>query len=229
MIKDNWPAAMVDIETLDTAVTARIIEIGIRAFDPETGEMGPAFSCQIDSIQKDQSERTVSPETREWWKKNIGAGFYMPGVCFEALTLTEVLKRFLQFIERELAPKAQFWSWGNFDFPILEDALGEETPWDFFQIREARSVCDFAGVKRKGSIAHRALADADQEATAVCDAFREKRVQSSVERVLMNELNLSYEKIIEFEKQARLRSGKSSISQKNINVGELLEVLGVWE
>lgn len=168
-----WPAVCVDVETLDTRPTARILEIGVVCFDPETGEMGPSF--QMELCGKGQERRSMDEGTLRWWMAREREGMRMPGKAEDVPGhgLTAAYLELVAFMATHTDPaKVQAWAWGmDFDFPILKDAYGDHGWWRYHNQRCARTLCGEMGILREGEVAHRALADARQEAEAVMEAI----------------------------------------------------------
>jgi hypothetical protein len=62
---------MVDIETLDTQISAAIVSIGAVVFDPRGEDYQETFSLTIDEKSNRWHGRTVSDATLEWWAHEI--------------------------------------------------------------------------------------------------------------------------------------------------------------
>lgn len=171
-----WPCVCVDLESLDTRPTARILEIGAVCFDPITQELGPQFLFEVDA--RSQDFRSIDLDTVLWWEARKAEGIVMPGIERHDGDLWVALRSFADFMKtftnRE---EVEVWAWGvDFDCGILKDAWTapeEECPlsWIYPNQRDARTLCKMLGIKREGKIAHRALPDAIQEAWAVMEAY----------------------------------------------------------
>lgn len=136
---------MVDIETYDTAVTAKIVEIA--AVIVRLNEDGTLSSEDVNywsiGIAADSQDnvRTVSPETLLWWNKQGGIerhSSYMHSLQYGLFDFVGWLASEVEFMET-----IQFWSKGNFDFPILEHAMkqnGVSVPWKYWQLMDLRTA-----------------------------------------------------------------------------------------
>ncbi len=182
----KWPAVCVDLESLGTTSGAVLLEIGAVCFDPETGEFGPEFEFEVDA--RAQDFRNADVETLLWWADRRAEGVEMPGVEAHDGELWAGLRCFADFMEAHTrSGEVELWAWGvDFDCGILKDAwrpmLGEtQLPWIYPNQRDARTFCKKLGVEREGKIAHRALADARQEARAVMAANSKLKTLNSRE------------------------------------------------
>ena len=173
-----WPAACLDLETLATVPRAVVLEIGLVAFDPMTGELGPEFSKEVALRATDQQLRDLDEETLAWGVALMAQGHAMPGM-HDGESLRDALTALVAWAGARLAPDALVWAWGmDFDFPILKDGLDEfhlPLPWRYNSQRCARTLCKTLGVERQGAVIHAAAADARQEALAVMTALRRAR------------------------------------------------------
>jgi DNA polymerase III epsilon subunit-like protein len=64
---------MVDLETLDTQISAAIVSIGAVVFDPRGEDYQETFSLTIDEKSNRWHGRTVSDATLEWWAQPVSA------------------------------------------------------------------------------------------------------------------------------------------------------------
>lgn len=157
---------MVDIETLGTADDAVILEVGAVCFGPN-GVMGPIFSVVVDFLG--QPTRRIEGETLGWWmrpehraglERLLGGGEDPE----EQVDLWHALNELAAFMRDNLEVDGEIWAKGDFDTRILSHAFkaeGVDVPWEYWQVRELRSVLKFCGVTRpREATAHRALVDA---------------------------------------------------------------------
>lgn len=158
---------MIDLETLDTRPTTKILSLGAVKFDPETGEVGDTLYAKFDPGL--QVTRTESKATLSWWGKQDAV------VRIEAFSGLNALDSFLQGSLRDfLFPKPIVWGNGStFDISILEHAYSYNTPWRFWNVRDVRTIVELAhGVIGKEQFtlkgqAHNALDDAIHQARYV--------------------------------------------------------------
>lgn len=158
---------MIDLETLDTIASAKVLSIGAVVFD-ENGSIFNTFYRNIDI--DDQASRSISHDTLMWWLKQSEAARV-------ALTNPQVKKHLLrtsllvlsQMIEGYKGIKV--WSNGaNFDLPILAHAYQQcslKAAWNFWDERCYRTVKSLhrkvAAPERTGDY-HNALDDAKYQA-----------------------------------------------------------------
>ena len=168
--------AMIDLETLGTKPDCTIISIGAIKFDPFTNiepHNGIYYKADID----EQSElgRTVDDSTLEWWGKQDSK------IRDEALTegdrtsvdvITDELNKFLVGVDG-------IWAQGPaFDIVILENLyrqLNKPTPWNFWQIRDSRTLFAMMPQDPRKSIQqdlHNALADCYFQAKCVQQSYK---------------------------------------------------------
>ena len=145
--------AMIDIETLDTANTAVIFQVGLVIFD----DMSVLEEIQWDLNVQEQinSGRTITADTLAF---HLG----IPDNLKNSLegSTTSTTKAMIDLRETcRTFDIENYWSKGNFDFNLLEDLFGKnQVPWTFFQQRELRTLMKEVDVK-KGETTHNALQD----------------------------------------------------------------------
>ena len=177
--KLKWAHVCIDLETLATCPAAVVLEIGAVLFDPEEKEpeqqIGPGFSRQVSLRAGDQQLREIDPDTWIWWATKMEEGHSMPGM-HEGGELRDVLTDLFEWIRKNTVEDLRVWSWGiDFDLAILADAARDfqmPLPWKYSRQRCARTLCEELAVKRYGDVTHDAVEDAQQEALAVCAAWR---------------------------------------------------------
>jgi hypothetical protein len=163
---------MVDLETLGTSAKAAVFEIGAVCFDLATREMGPSYVASICLESNAERGRVIEPETLMWWMGQWREAGEVPDLS-GMVTVEDMWWEFEQFWGEHMTcdPAAEFWSRGSFDEVILRDIGGGfegPLPWNFWAVRDQRSVLAFAGVK-PGKAGHDALCDAQRQ---VEDLFR---------------------------------------------------------
>ena len=137
------------------------------------------FRSRVDVDEQLALDRHVLESTVEWWGKQDEA------VREEALgehdresldTMTRALNKFLVGVEN-------IWCQGPaFDIVILENLyrqLSKPTPWQFWQIRDSRTLFGVHGDPReKGrAAAHNALMDCYYQARGVQDIYQRAGVE----------------------------------------------------
>lgn len=172
---------MLDLETLSTRPEAVVLTIGAVKFDPYSGyidlENGLYERVSVD----DQTAlgRHVQEETLEWWGKQD------PEVMEEALgednrvgveDMANQLNKFLVGVE-------SIWCQGPaFDIVILENLyrqLVKPVPWQFWQIRDSRTLFGVHGDPREKDrkAAHNALMDCYYQAIGVQQIYKRQGVE----------------------------------------------------
>jgi hypothetical protein len=165
---------MFDLETLDTKPTAVILSLGAVKFDPKTQSVPdqlPKLLLKFDIDAQNDLGRTTSDDTIEWWGKQP------PHIQEEAFglegraPLLEAIDQFHKFVWNS----DRIWSQGCFDIVIVEDLyrmVGRTPPWNYWQIRDSRTLFDFVDGKMDRSKHHDAMEDALEQARAVQRALK---------------------------------------------------------
>ena len=167
---------MLDLETLSTRPETVILTIGAVKFDPfgDTVDVDNGLYYRVNVDEQLALGRHIQEETIQWW------GNQDAEVREEALgehnrvsleDMTRGLNRFLVGVEN-------IWCQGPaFDIVILENLyrqLVKPTPWQFWQIRDSRTLFQVHGDPRDKNrqAAHNALMDCYYQATAVQEIYR---------------------------------------------------------
>jgi len=133
---------ILDIETLDTAPTSVITEIGALAFHRADFTEASCFFARPCLFSQLASGRTTSAST---------IGFHqqqgtLPTDLSASLTPQDAAHSLRRFIA-SVAPR-RIWIQGpDFDRPIIEDffaQFGGGLPWDFWRTRDTRTIWDAA-------------------------------------------------------------------------------------
>ena len=172
--------AMIDLETLSTNPDAVILTVGGIKFNPFSKDKPHTplyFKVDVDS--QTSMGRHVMEDTLQWWQTQPQE------IQDEALgeddriTLADMVKQ----INKWAVGVEVFWCQGPlFDYAILQNIykqLGNPVPWQYWQIRDSRTVFsllprDF-GPTRTG--AHNALADCDYQAKKLQDVFEHLKIK----------------------------------------------------
>lgn len=163
----NWHH-MIDLETIDTSPTAGILSIGIVAFNPDTGEVGPSLYRRLGYDQALQFG-TQSASTIEWQQKQSEAA------RTEAFTGQHDATIAAFEVSEFIATTAGVWGNGaTFDITITEhwlNATGVGVPYKPWVVCDCRTVEQLAkriGILRKqfnrAGVHHNALDDAIYQA-----------------------------------------------------------------
>lgn len=172
---------MLDLETLSTRPNAVILSIGAVKFDPYTDriDVEEGLDLRIDVDEQTALGRDVQEETVKWWETQ-------PREVQEAAFGSDGrirVKDFIRALNKFLVGADNIWAQGPaFDIVILEDLyrqLGIPTPWQFWQIRDSRTLFGVHGdprdKNRKG--AHNALMDCCYQAMGVQQIYQRQGVK----------------------------------------------------
>ena len=172
---------MLDLETLGTRPEAVILTFGAVKFDPWADDIDieKGMYLRIDVDEQSTLGREIQQETVDWW------GRQDPAVFEEAMGEDGRVKanEFLDQLNRFLVGVDNIWAQGPaFDIVILENLyrqLGRPTPWQFWQIRDSRTLFAVHGDPReKGRAqAHNALADCYYQAIAVQQIYKQSKIE----------------------------------------------------
>ena len=167
---------MLDLETLSTRPDATILTFGACKFNPYAQEditQGIYFRVNVD--EQIALGRHVDDNTIEWWSKqaeDVYAEAFDPN---DRISLEEFAKELNRFI----VGCDNIWAQGPvFDIVILENLyrqMGLPCPWQFWQIRDSRTLLSSLGDPREKNKAglHNALEDAVSQAQAVQYVFKQ--------------------------------------------------------
>lgn len=171
------PHCMIDLETWGTAPGCAIASIGAVMFDPVEGLIaGKEFYRNIDLQSCLDRGLRMEGQTVEWWMDDNKekARRSLKG---DKQALNVVLNDFRGWFISNSG--YYIWSHGaSFDTPIVEvgfRACGtRQMPWDFWNIRDTRTIYDLAGVKpdRAVGVHHNSLDDARTQAETVVKSWR---------------------------------------------------------
>ena len=163
-----------DFETLGLEPSCKVLSLGIAKFDIRTGEI---LSTKLFRFKAaGQEHRTKTPSTEAWWAKQSEEAKK------EAFGGTQSLQEIIEFgkMTWEHEQKAMVWGNGaNFDVAILDNIFGYQAPWDFWNVRDMRTIVWAAeaigfnkdSVKREG-VHHSAIDDAVHQAKVISNAYR---------------------------------------------------------
>ena len=141
---DEMKDVMVDIETLDTAPGAAILQIGAVRFDSKTGayvEETFLMNASLDSNL--DAGLTVNGDTFAWWMKQSDAArasLFSP----EPWNLRDVLEGFNGFLRKD----DRVWCHGSFDLPCICSAMRRvrvKPAWSYKLTRDLRTFFDDHG------------------------------------------------------------------------------------
>lgn len=167
---------MLDLETLGTRPGCVILTIGAVKFDPYSlKEPGPGIYMRVDADEQIAAGREVQEDTLKWWMDQV------EDVREEALGEADRVSVEYMYTElnRICVGVQNIWAQGPvFDIAILENIYrqyGWPTPWQFWQIRDSRTLFGVHGDPRvKGREGHHnALADCVYQAQGVQQIYKQ--------------------------------------------------------
>ena len=171
---------MLDLETLGTRPGCVILTLGAVKFDPYSlKEPGPGIYFRVDVDEQTALGREVQEDTLNWWISQAD------DIREEALGENDrvSLDTLYRDLNRFLVGANNIWAQGPlFDFAILENLyrqMGWPTPWQYWQIRDSRTLFGVHGdprVKGKAGL-HNALEDCVSQATAVQQVYNKLGIQ----------------------------------------------------
>jgi hypothetical protein len=164
---------MVDLETLATSPDAAILTIGAVLFDPYSTRVYDKLYMRVDLDSTTELGMKIDDSTIEWWSKQSAAAQEEAFSEENRILISEAIEKFHKFAWNSEA----FWSHGSiFDINILDTyyrALKKAPPWNFWQIRDTRTVFDLGFDPELPKVtAHNALEDANAQAIGVQTVMR---------------------------------------------------------
>lgn len=165
---------MIDLETMGTLPSSAIVSIGAVKFDPRICKVDLKDTFYYELDWRSQN-RLIDDNTVKWWDNQSE-------LAREALDGIEDLDFALEDLSKWLPKDCKVWGNGaTFDISMLEDAYRQlkiRVPWNFWNIRDCRTVLDMyessrgafnKSVNRKG--AHNALEDAKHQAKYISNMW----------------------------------------------------------
>ena len=162
---------MIDIETLAVSPSATILTIGAQGFNPYDDGFNDTTYYQRINLEC-QSQRDIDESTVEWWGKQA------EDVQNEALgdgPDRVDLKIALEDLSKIIWKADTVWSQGSFDFVILENAFksyGINLPWQYYKVRDCRTILSLAPKLGKLENSHNALEDCINQIDALQKTFK---------------------------------------------------------
>jgi hypothetical protein len=163
--------AMIDLETLGTKPDCVILTLGAIKFNPFTSEEPHSGIYQkINIDEQDALGRSQDDSTIEWWGKQTASvqeeAFTEDG-RISLDTMTKEINKFLVGVD-------VVWAQGPLE--NLYQQLKLPIPWNFWQIRDSRTLFSLLKKDPRKAIqqeAHNALADCYYQALSVQTAYKE--------------------------------------------------------
>jgi exodeoxyribonuclease VIII len=153
---------MIDIEGLGTGPDTTILTIAAQSFDPlGVGYHGRHYYARI--TLESQENRSIQQDTIDWWATQPGAAKDEAFGEDGRIPLAQALDELSKFIWQS----KRIWANGpTYDMNIIEHAyksFGKPIPWQFYVVRDARTVYSLYPGLPKPSTSHHALEDCKRQ------------------------------------------------------------------
>ena len=141
---------MIDLETLSTKPNAVILSLGAVKFNPYSDfiDMEHGLDIKVDVDSQITLGRDVQEDTLTWWEKQPKE---VQEAAFGASNRTN-LDDFVKALNKISVGVTNIWCQGPvFDIVILENLykqLGTPVPWNYWQIRDSRTLFGVFGDPR---------------------------------------------------------------------------------
>lgn len=169
---------MIDIEGLATGPDATILTIAAQAFDPLTrGYFKQQYYARI--TLESQENRAIEQGTLDWWATQKEA---------QAEAFAEEdripLKQALEELHKLCWKCNRIWMNGpTYDANILEHAYksyGMGLPWQYYKIRDTRTIYSLVPSLQKYPASHHALEDCRRQIDLLHDALEYLKIRELV-------------------------------------------------
>ena len=165
---------MFDLETLDTKPSAVILSLGAVKFDPRQKGIDPnaeRLSLRIEIDPQSAMGRTISEDTISWWATQSKQAQEAAFGDANRVTVEDAVEQFHKFVWNS----ERVWSQGSFDVNIIEHlytSINKPYAWQYWQVRDSRTLFDFIDGQLDRTKHHDAVEDAIAQAEAVQRALR---------------------------------------------------------
>ena len=169
---------MIDLETLATSTDAAVLTIGACKFNPKGDDRDkatrnmPTFYRRIDLQSNLDLGRRVDENTLRWWCDQSEDVSHEAFAEEDRHQLKDVMKELYKF---GWGTK-RVWSHGSiFDVMIIEHicaSIEQAVPWDYYNVRDTRTLFELAEPDMPAFSGHHALYDAVKQAIGVQNSLR---------------------------------------------------------
>lgn len=173
---------MIDIETMAVSSDAAILTIGAVKFDRNETNYDISkmdrFYARIDQQSCVDLGLKVDPNTVAWWSKQDKKVSNEIFSTIDRFDIKTTLESFSKWYGNNITTTHVWGHGSHFDIPIMENAYkacGLKPPWGFWQVRDTRTIYEFANVERPNmynNMKHHAMYDAFRQMVAVQNAFK---------------------------------------------------------
>ena len=173
---------MIDLETLSTRPDATVLTVGAIKFDPYTDlEPHSGLYLRLNVDELSELDRHVDQGTLEWWAKQDEK------IRNEALGDEDrvQLSEFVRQLKKWWVGLDELWCQGPlFDYAILQDIykqLGHPVPWQYWQIRDSRTLFSLVprDINESRTGLHNALADCFFQAKKVQKVYKQLGIKNA--------------------------------------------------
>lgn len=181
---------MIDIETVSTRPTAIFTNLAAIKFDP-FGDDRPnligseikmnTFYRRVDPGSFTWPTAHIDPNTIEWWSKQDPAAQEEMSSLDDRHDVRDVLKDFYKWAGK---PRRVWANGAAFDTVIIESAARElerAVPWEYYQVRDSRTIMKMVDVARTKLNYHHALYDCYCQIVDLQQAFKVLNLSSFAE------------------------------------------------
>lgn len=149
---------MIDIEGLGTGPDTTILTIAAQSFDPlGSGYFNKHYYARI--TLESQENRSIQQDTIDWWASQPAEAKDEAFGETDRIPLDQALDELAKFIWQS----KRIWANGpTYDMNIIEHAyksFGKPIPWQFYVVRDARTVYSLYPGLPKPPTSHHALED----------------------------------------------------------------------
>jgi hypothetical protein len=173
---------MLDLESLGTRPDCAILTLGAVKFDPYTlDRFGDSLYLRINVDEQLALGREIQEDTLAWWSRQADDVREEALGEHDRVSLSDMYKKLNKFT----VGVNNIWCQGPaFDIVILENIyrqMGWPTPWQFWQIRDSRTLFGVHGDPREKNKAglHNALEDCISQAQGVQTIFDRLKIKKS--------------------------------------------------
>ena len=173
MSTPKYNAVMLDLEFLDTAESAALMQIAIVPMNTETltyeKDLSKCFFLHVDPDDCVQYGMTIGIDTLKWWIKQdltvLQKAFNIDGKEVKNQPLEVSLAKVTGFILNIGCPDLTVYQRGDKDAAILSfayrKAFKKDPPWAWYNVADIRGITKAVGIdKPNNDKKHDALADA---------------------------------------------------------------------
>jgi hypothetical protein len=170
---------MIDLETLGTTPDCVVLTLGAVKFNPyDLQDPTDPLYLRINVDEQTEKGRIISTSTMKWWVNQSAEAQAEAFSEDDRVSMDDVTTQ----LNRYLVGADKIWAQGPlFDIMILENfykMLNKPAPWQYWQIRDSRTIFDLGddSIKTKNTAAHNALADSYCQAVAVQQIYKQRGV-----------------------------------------------------